>query len=128
MNTKRTLKINQFDFTRNVRARLQAGLAKYGDTLRISGNMASVFAEIEPSFGISVKLSVEADLLRNPKDSGPIKTEVSCSCSHLASEYAILVAAMIEDAGKLGLLIEAAYTNTHVFYAEIKPKQTGDTP
>ncbi len=115
--TMKKERINHYEFVADVRKRLEVGLAKYGSALHISGNMGagSIFAEIEPTFGLAVKLAVDADLLRDP-EGGAVKTTVTCSCSHQTPGFALLMASMMQDAANLALLIEAAYDSKLVFF------------
>lgn len=104
-------KLRSQDFVADVRKRLEQGLAKYGDVLEISGNMgaSSVFAEIE-----SVKLCVEADLLRDP-EAAVVTARVAVPGTYHTLANALLLAAIIEDVARLGLLIEHAYSDVRVF-------------
>jgi hypothetical protein len=114
-------KINNRDFVNDIIGRLNAGLAKYGDALRISANPmgCTVRADIENVFGMCVTLSVEVDLFRGPK--GPKGTPVqviiraSATREHSTPGKTYLLAAMMQDAALVGQIIEVAYCDTYVY-------------
>lgn len=114
-------KICNRDFVNLVKERLVRGVSHYDmDDVSIRGNFksTSVSVEVSPTFGLSVQLTIEADLLKDP-DNAPVTSRLQVSgSSHHTPATALLLASIVEDLAILGTTIEASFSDKTVFYQD----------